>query len=192
MKELEEKILEEGIVIGPNILKVDSFLNQQIDCNLIQAMGKAFAEHFKDKKIDKVLTVESSGIAPALATAIELGVKCVFARKQQSLTTGDNVYHSSVYSFTKQVTNELIVSKNFLKEDENVLMIDDFLANGQAAKGMVALVRQAGANPVGFGIVIEKSFSEGREVIEKEMGLEIYSLARIAKLEEGKITFVQE
>ncbi|WP_276881817.1 xanthine phosphoribosyltransferase [Anaerococcus tetradius] len=192
MKELEEKILEEGIVIGPNILKVDSFLNQQIDCNLIQAMGKAFAEHFKDKKIDKVLTVESSGIAPALATAIELGVKCVFARKQQSLTTGDNVYHSSVYSFTKQVTNELIVSKNFLKEDENVLMIDDFLANGQAAKGMVALVRQAGANPVGFGIVIEKSFSEGRDVIENEMGLEIYSLARIAKLEEGKITFVQE
>ncbi|WP_276861906.1 xanthine phosphoribosyltransferase [Anaerococcus tetradius] len=192
MKELEEKILEEGIVIGPNILKVDSFLNQQIDCNLIQAMGKAFAEHFKDKKIDKVLTVESSGIAPALATAIELGVKCVFARKQQSLTTGDNVYHSSVYSFTKQVTNELIVSKNFLKEDENVLMIDDFLANGQAAKGMVALVRQAGANPVGFGIVIEKSFSEGRDVIENEMGLEIYSLARIAKLEEGKITFVEE
>lgn len=192
MKELEEKILEEGIVIGPNILKVDSFLNQQIDCNLIQAMGKAFAEHFKDKKIDKVLTVESSGIAPALATAIELGVKCVFARKQQSLTTGDNVYHSSVYSFTKQVTNELIVSKNFLKEDENVLMIDDFLANGQAAKGMVALVRQAGANPIGFGIVIEKSFSEGRDVIENEMGLEIYSLARIAKLEEGKITFVQD
>ena len=192
MKELEEKILEEGIVIGPNILKIDSFLNQQIDCNLIQAMGKAFAEHFKDKKIDKVLTVESSGIAPALATAIELGVKCVFARKQQSLTTGDNVYHSSVYSFTKQVTNELIVSKNFLKEDENVLMIDDFLANGQAAKGMVALVRQAGANPVGFGIVIEKSFSEGRDVIENEMGLEIFSLARIAKLEEGKITFVEE
>ena len=192
MKELEEKILEEGIIIGPNILKVDSFLNQQIDCNLIQAMGKAFAEHFKDKKIDKVLTVESSGIAPALATAIELGVKCVFARKQQSLTTGDNVYHSSVYSFTKQVTNELIVSKNFLKEDENVLMIDDFLANGQAAKGMVALVRQAGANPIGFGIVIEKSFSEGRDVIENEMGLEIYSLARIAKLEEGKITFVEE
>lgn len=192
MRELEERILEEGIVIGPNILKVDSFLNQQIDCKLIQQMGKAFAEHFKDKKIDKVLTVESSGIAPALATALELGVKCVFARKQQSLTTGDNVYHSSVYSFTKQVTNELIVSKNFLKEDENVLMIDDFLANGQAAKGMVALVRQAGANPVGFGIVIEKSFSEGREVIEKEMALEVYSLARIAKLEEGKITFVQD
>ena len=192
MRELEERILEEGIVIGPNILKVDSFLNQQIDCKLIQQMGKAFAEHFKDKNIDKVLTVESSGIAPALATALELGVKCVFARKQQSLTTGDNVYHSSVYSFTKQVTNELIVSKNFLKEDENVLMIDDFLANGQAAKGMVALVRQAGANPVGFGIVIEKSFSEGREVIEKEMDLEVYSLARIAKLEEGKITFIQD
>ena len=192
MKELEEKILEEGIVIGPNILKVDSFLNQQIDCKLIQQMGKEFAEHFKDQKIDKVLTVESSGIAPALATALELGVKCVFARKQQFLTTGDDVYHSSVYSFTKQVTNELIVSKNFIKEDENVLMIDDFLANGQAAKGMVALVRQAGANPVGFSIVIEKSFSEGRSVIENEMGLDVYSLARIAKLEDGKITFVEE
>ncbi|MDO5047618.1 MAG: xanthine phosphoribosyltransferase [Anaerococcus sp.] len=191
MKELEEKILEEGIVIGPNILKVDSFLNQQIDSELILKMGKEFAQYFKDKNIDKVLTVESSGIAPALATALELGVKCVFARKQQSLTTGENVYHSSVYSFTKQVTNELIVSKNFLKEDENVLMIDDFLANGQAAKGMVALIRQAGANPVGLGIVIEKSFSDGREII-KDMGIDLYSLARIAKLEDGEITFVKE
>lgn len=191
MKELEEKILEEGIVLGPNILKVDSFLNQQIDSELILKMGKAFAQHFKDKKIDKVLTVESSGIAPALATAIELGVKCVFARKQQSLTTGDNVYHSSVYSFTKEVTNELIVSKNFLNEDENVLMIDDFLANGQAAKGMVALVRQAGANPSGLGIVIEKSFSDGRKVVE-DMGLDLYSLARIKSLDDGKIEFVEE
>ncbi|MCI7238912.1 MAG: xanthine phosphoribosyltransferase [Anaerococcus sp.] len=191
MKELEEKILEEGIVLGPNILKVDSFLNQQIDSELILKMGKAFAEYFKDKKIDKVLTVESSGIAPALATAMELGVKCVFARKQQSLTTGDNIYHSSVYSFTKEVTNELIVSKNFLNEDENILMIDDFLANGQAAKGMVALVRQAGANPVGLGIVIEKSFSDGRKVVE-DMGLDLYSLARIKSLDDGKIEFVEE
>ncbi|WP_243342787.1 xanthine phosphoribosyltransferase [Anaerococcus sp. AGMB09787] len=191
MKELEEKILEEGIVLGPNILKVDSFLNQQIDSKLILKMGKAFAEYFKDKKIDKVLTVESSGIAPALATATELGVKCVFARKQQSLTTGDNVYHSSVYSFTKEVTNELIVSKNFLNEDENVLMIDDFLANGQAAKGMVALVRQAGANPAGLGIVIEKSFSDGRRVVE-DMGIDLYSLARIKSLDDGKIEFVEE
>ena len=191
MKELEEKILEEGIVLGPNILKVDSFLNQQIDSELILKMGKTFAEYFKDKKIDKVLTVESSGIAPALATAMELGVKCVFARKQQSLTTGDNIYHSSVYSFTKEVTNELIVSKNFLNEDENILMIDDFLANGQAAKGMVALVRQAGANPVGLGIVIEKSFSDGRKVVE-DMGLDLYSLARIKSLDDGKIEFVEE
>lgn len=191
MKELQEKILEEGIVIGPNILKVDSFLNQQIDSDLILKMGKAFASYFKDKKIDKVLTVESSGIAPALATAIELGVKCVFARKQQSLTTGENVYHSSVYSFTKQVTNELIVSKNFIKEDENVLMIDDFLANGQAAKGMVALIRQAGANPAGLGIVIEKSFSDGRKVIE-DMDIDLYSLARIKSLENGQIEFVEE
>ena len=192
MKKLEEVILSHGKVLGKDILKVDSFLNHQIKPKLIKEMGEEFAEHFKDKNINKILTVESSGIAPALATALELGVKCVFARKQQSLTTGDDVYHSSVYSFTKQVTNELIVSKNFIKEDENVLMIDDFLANGQAAKGMVALVRQAGANPVGFGIVIEKSFSDGRSVIENEMGLEVYSLARIAKLEDGKITFVEE
>ena len=96
-----------------------------------------------------------------------------------------------MYSFTKQVTNELIVDKNFLKEGENILMIDDFLANGQAAKGMVALCRQAGANPVGLGIVVEKSFSDGRALVE-EMGVDIYSLARIAKLEEGKITFVEE
>ena len=191
MKELKEKILEEGIVIGPEILKVDSFLNQQIDCELIQKIGDEFAEHFKDKNIDKVLTVESSGIAPALATALRLGVKCVFARKKQSLTTGDEVYHSSVYSFTKQVTNELIVSKNFLHEGENVLMIDDFLANGQAAKGMVAIIRQAGANPVGVGIVIEKSFSDGRKVIE-DMGLDVKSLARIKSLSNEKIEFVDE
>lgn len=191
MKELEERILKDGIVIGPTILKVDSFLNQQIDSKLIHKMGIEFANHFKDKNIDKVLTVESSGIAPALATALELEVDCVFARKKQSLTTGDDFYHSSVYSFTKQVTNELIVSKDFLKEGENILMIDDFLANGQAAKGMIAIVRQAGANPAGLGIVIEKSFSEGRQLIE-DMDIDIYSLARIAKLEDGEITFVEE
>ncbi|WP_299032471.1 xanthine phosphoribosyltransferase [uncultured Anaerococcus sp.] len=191
MKELEERILKDGIVIGPTILKVDSFLNQQIDSKLIHKMGIEFANHFRDKNIDKVLTVESSGIAPALATALELEVDCVFARKKQSLTTGDDFYHSSVYSFTKQVTNELIVSKDFLKEGENILMIDDFLANGQAAKGMIAIVRQAGANPAGLGIVIEKSFSEGRQLIE-DMDIDIYSLVRIAKLEDGEITFVEE
>ena len=191
MKELEQRILKDGIVIGPNILKVDSFLNQQIDSKLIRKMGVEFANYFRDKKIDKVLTVESSGIAPALATAFELGVDCVFARKKQSLTTGEDFYHSSVYSFTKQVTNELIVSKNFLHEGEGILMIDGFLANGQAAGGMVAIIRQAGANPAGLGIVIEKSFSEGRQLVE-DMEIDIYSLARIAKLEEGKITFVEE
>lgn len=191
MKELEQRILEDGIVIGPDILKVDSFLNQQIDAKLIHNMGKEFARYFRDKNIDKVLTVESSGIAPALATALELEVNCVFARKKQSLTTGEDFYHSSVYSFTKQVTNELIVSKNFLHEGENILMIDDFLANGQAAKGMIAICRQAGANPAGLGIVIEKSFSDGRALIE-DMGIDIYSLARIKKLEEGKITFIEE
>ena len=191
MKELEQRILKDGVVLGSDILKVDSFLNQQIDSKLIHKMGIEFANYFKDKNIDKVLTVESSGIAPALATAFELGVDCVFARKKQSLTTGHDFYHSSVYSFTKQVTNELIVSKSFLHEGENVLMIDDFLANGQAAKGMVAIIRQAGANPAGLGIVIEKSFSDGRALIE-DMDIDIYSLARIAKLEDGKITFIEE
>lgn len=188
MKELENKILEEGIVLGEDILKVDSFLNQQIDVELMGKVGREFADHFKDKKIDKVLTVESSGIAPALFVAEILGVKCVFARKKQSLTTSKDVYHSSVYSFTKQQMNELIVNKEFISEDENVLMIDDFLANGQAAKGMIAIIRQAGANPVGCGIVIEKAFSEGRKVIE-DMGVEIYSLARIKKLSANEIIF---
>ena len=188
MKELENKILEEGIVLGEDILKVDSFLNQQIDVELMGKVGKEFVEHFKDQKIDKVLTAESSGIAPALFVAEILGVKCVFARKKQSLTTSDDVYHSSVYSFTKEQMNELIVNKEFINEDENVLMIDDFLANGQAAKGMVAIIRQAGAKPVGCGIVIEKSFSGGRKVIE-DMGVEVYSLARIKKLSANEILF---
>ena len=191
MKELKDKILEEGIVLGENILKVDSFLNQQIDVELIKKMGVEFAEHFKDKNIDKIFTVESSGIAPALATASELGVKCVFGRKKQSLTTSEDIYHSSVFSFTKQVMNELIVNKEFISEGENVLMIDDFLANGQAAKGMIAIIRQAGANPVGCGIVIEKSFSDGRKIIE-DMGVEVYSLARIAKLSKEEIVFLED
>lgn len=188
MKALEEKILEEGIVLGNDILKVDSFLNHQIDVDLIDKIGEEFANYFKDKNVDKILTVESSGIAPALATAQRLGVNCVFARKKQSLTTDENIYHSSVYSFTKQVMNELIVSKKFINEGENILMIDDFLANGQAAKGMIAIIRQAGANPVGCGIVIEKSFSDGRKIIE-DMDIPVYSLARIKNLEPGKIVF---
>lgn len=189
MEELKQKILKEGMAKDSDILVVNSFLNQQVDTKLMENIGKEFAAYFKDKGVTKILTAESSGIAPALMTAANLGVNCIFARKQKSLTTDDNSYVSTVYSFTKQEMKNLIVEKSFLNEDDKILIIDDFLANGQASKAMIALCNQAGADVVGIGIVIEKSFQEGRKILE-EMGYDVYSLARISKLEEGKIEFL--
>lgn len=191
MKELEKLILEKGKVLEGNILKVDSFLNQQIDISMMKKMGIEFANHFRDKNIDRILTVESSGIAPAVFAAEELNCKCVFARKQKSLTLDDNIFHSTVYSFTKQVMKEIIVSKEYLKENENVLLIDDFLANGQACKGMIALCNQAGANVSGIGIVIEKSFQDGRKLL-KEEGYDVFSLAKIKEFKDGKVIFEED
>lgn len=189
MKKLEEVILSHGKVLGKDILKVDSFLNHQIKPKLIQEMGEEFANHFKDKNINKILTVESSGIAPAVITGLVLDCDVVFARKQKSLTTDDNTYSSTCYSYTKEEMKRLIVSKDYLNENDNVLLIDDFLANGQAAKAMVAICKQAGANVAGVGIVIEKSYQDGRKLLD-DMGIDVYSLARISHMDGKEIEFI--
>ncbi|AIE78874.1 xanthine phosphoribosyltransferase [Bacillus anthracis] len=191
MKVLQEKILNEGKVLSGDVLKVDAFLNHQIDPVLMQEIGKEFAKRFKEENITKIVTIESSGIAPAVMAALELGVKVIFARKRKSLTLQDNMYVASVYSFTKQETNEISLSRNHIDESDRVLIIDDFLANGQAALGLMSLVEQAGASIAGLGIVIEKAFQDGGKKL-REQGVRVESLAEIASLDNGTVTFVQQ
>ncbi|PFU00104.1 xanthine phosphoribosyltransferase [Bacillus thuringiensis] len=191
MKVLQEKILNEGKVLFGDVLKVDAFLNHQIDPVLMQEIGKEFAKRFKEENITKIVTIESSGIAPSVMAALELGVKVIFARKRKSLTLQDNMYVANVYSFTKQETNEISLSRNHIDENDRVLIIDDFLANGQAALGLMSLVEQAGASIAGIGIVIEKAFQDGGKKL-REQGVRVESLAEIASLDNGTVTFVQQ
>lgn len=188
MKLLEEKILNEGIVLPGNILKVDCFLNHQIDVDLFMEMGKDLYEHFKGKEISKILTLEVSGIAVAFAAATYFKVPVVFAKKTSSLTLGDDVYVSSVYSHTKQMTYDIKVNKDFLKEDDKVLIVDDFLANGKALDGLVDLCTQSGAQVQGIGIAIEKVFQKGGQKY-RENGFDLHSQAMIKGFEDGKVIF---
>ena len=190
MKKLIERIEKDGNVLGDGVLKVDSFLTHQVDPELMQEIGTIFAKRFQAEQITKVVTIEASGIAPALFTAQTLGVPMIFARKAKSLTMDEELLTASVYSFTKQVTSQVSISRKFLSAEDNVLIIDDFLANGQAAKGLIELCQQAGATVAGIGIVIEKSFQSGRALLE-EMSIPVVSLARIASLSEGKATFLE-
>ncbi|EIJ78611.1 xanthine phosphoribosyltransferase [Bacillus methanolicus PB1] len=187
---LKKKIRDEGVILSNSVLKVDSFLNHQIDPVLMKEIGREFARLFQNEKITKVLTVESSGIAPGLMTAIQLGVPVVFARKRKSLTLADDLLTASVYSFTKQETNEISVSRKYVTSDDKVLIIDDFLANGQAALGLAEIVQKAGAKVAGFGIVIEKSFQKGSELLRSK-GFRVESLARIDSLEDGLVQFIE-
>ncbi|MEG0259055.1 MAG: xanthine phosphoribosyltransferase [Lysinibacillus sp.] len=188
MKLLQDKIIQEGQVLSSTVLKVDSFLNHQIDPQLMKEIGHEFANRFSDQVITKVLTIESSGIAPSVMLGLEIGAPVVFARKRKSLTLSDNLYSSKVHSFTKNETNEISVSHSFLHADDNVLIIDDFLANGEAVKGLLDIAKQAGANVVGVGIVIEKGFQDGGKLL-REQGVRIESLAIVDSLEDGKVTF---
>lgn len=190
MKELVERIQKDGRILGEGVLKVDSFVTHQVDPVLMEQMGKRFAEVFKEQGITKVVTIEASGIAPALFAARELDVPMIFARKAKSLTMDEELLTASVYSFTKQVTSTISISRKFLSSEDKVLIIDDFLANGQAAKGLIELCQQAGAQVEGIGIVIEKSFQDGRQLLE-EMGLRVVSLARIASLTNDKLSFLR-
>lgn len=190
MEALVNRIKSSGNVLGEGVLKVDSFVTHQVDPELMEAIGQTLAKVFEDARITKVVTIEASGIAPALFAAKTLGVPMIFARKAKSLTMDEELLTSSVYSFTKQVTSTISISRKFLNQEDNVLIIDDFLANGQAAKGLIELCRQAGANVSGVGIVIEKSFQDGRQVLE-DLGIRVVSLARIASLQNGEVSFAE-
>ena len=191
MHALEQKILSEGIVLSDQVLKVDAFLNHQIDPVLMQQIGKEFAARFKDAGITKIITIEASGIAPAVMAGLELGVPVIFARKYQSLTLKDDLYRSKVFSFTKQIESTIAISNKHISSSDKALVIDDFLANGQAALGLADLIHQAKAEVVGIGIVIEKSFQPGRQLL-LDKGYRVESLARIKSLENGAVEFVRD
>lgn len=191
MKILEDMILERGIAVNEDILKVDSFVNHQVDPELMKNIGDEFAEHFKGQGITKVATIESSGIAPALMTALALNVPMLILKKQPSKILNQDLYQTVVTSYTKGTSYELTLSKNFISGNDHVLIIDDFLANGEAATGAIRLIRKAHATIAGVGILIEKSFQPGYEKLT-EQGIDVYSLARIAKLGEGVIEFVKD
>ena len=190
MKKLEERILRDGQVLDENILKVDSFLTHQIDFSLMKEIGQVFAEVVKDVGITKVVTIEASGIAPAVYVAEALGLPMIFAKKAKNITMTEGILTAEVYSFTKQVTSTVSIAGKFLNSDDKVLIIDDFLANGQAAKGLITIIEQAGAQVEAVGIVIEKSFQDGRKLLET-VGYRVLSLARIAGFEKGQIVFAE-
>lgn len=188
MKLLEDRIRKDGNILGENILKVDSFLTHQVDYKLMKAMGQALADAYYDKGITKVVTIEASGIVPAVYTAEALDVPMIFAKKHKNITMTEGILTTEVYSFTKQVTSTVSIASKFLTPDDKVLIIDDFLANGQAAKGLIDIIQQAGAQVCGVGIIIEKSFQDGRQLLI-DSGVPVTSLARIASFQEGKVVF---
>ncbi|WP_032907395.1 xanthine phosphoribosyltransferase [Streptococcus sanguinis] len=190
MKKLEERILRDGQVLDENILKVDSFLTHQVDFSLMKEIGQVFAEVVKDVGITKVVTIEASGIAPAVYVAEALGLPMIFAKKAKNITMTEGILTAEVYSFTKQMTSTVSIAGKFLNSDDKVLIIDDFLANGQAAKGLITIIEQAGAQVEAVGIVIEKSFQDGRKLLET-VGYRVLSLARIAGFEKGQIVFAE-
>lgn len=190
MKLLEERILKDGNVLGENILKVDSFLTHQVDFNLMKEIGKVFETYFRSAGITKVVTIEASGIAPAIYTAEALGVPMIFAKKSKNITMTEGILTTEVYSFTKQVTSTVSIAGKFLNCHDKVLIVDDFLANGQAAKGLINIIEQSGAHVEAIGIVIEKSFQEGRKLLEEDKR-KVVSLARIQKFENGKVVFME-
>ena len=185
MHALEQKILNEGIVLSDQVLKVDAFLNHQIDPVLMQQIGKEFAARFKDAGITKIITIEASGIAPAVMAGLELGVPVIFARKYQSLTLKDDLYRSKVFSFTKQTESTIAISNKHINASDKALVIDDFLANGQAALGLIDLIHQANAEVIG------KSFQTGRDLLI-EKGYRVESLARVKSLSNGTVEFVRD
>lgn len=189
MKLLEERIIKDGRVLSEGVLKVDSFLNHQIDPRLMQEIGEEFSNHFKNKGITKIITIEASGIAPAVFAGLYLDVPVIVAKKNVGITMTDELVVADVYSFTKQTNYTVSISKAYLSENDSVLIIDDFLANGQAALGLMEICQQLNVQVSGIGIVIEKSFQTGRALLE-EKGMEIYSLARIQSLINGEVVFV--
>lgn len=189
MKLLEEKILKDGVIKKGNIIKVDSFLNHQLDVAFLEKLGQEIYEHFKDKGINKILTIEASGIALAVITARYFGnVPVVFAKKAKSANISDDVYSSKIQSFTYKKDYTVTVSGQFLSPEDRLLILDDFLAEGNAMTGLIDVAKQAGAEVVGISVGIEKGFQPGGEKLRKQ-GYDLLSLAIIDDVSEGTITF---
>ena len=192
MKLLQERIVKDGQIEAGNILKVDSFLNHQIDVSLLEEIGKEFHRQFAGQPVNKILTIEASGIAIACIAARYFQVPVVFAKKTRSLNIAGDVYTAKVESFTHKNTNDIIVSKKFLSPGDRILIVDDFLANGKAILGLAKLVEQAGATLVGAGVVIEKGFQDGGKRI-REAGIDLHSLAIVEEMStEHGIRFREE
>lgn len=191
MKQLQERIRQEGQILSEKVLKVDSFLNHQVDTQLAVEIGKEFARLFAHEKITKVLTIEASGIQFAMATGIALGVPFVYAKKKKAITQGDVVYAASVHSFTKQETYQVTIVQSYLNKEDRILIVDDFLATGAALVGLADIVEASGATLVGVGCVIEKTFQEGRGLLE-ERQIPIQSLARISSMSPTHVDFIDE
>ena len=190
MNFLEEKIVRDGIVKEGNVLKVDSFLNHQMDIDLFNEMGREWKKRFEGKNITKILTIEASGIGIACIVAQHFGVPVVFAKKSKSINLEGEMYTAEVESFTHKNKNQVIVSKKFLNENDHVLLIDDFLANGCALQGLIQIVHSAGATVEGIGIAVEKGFQTGGKII-RNLGYQLESLAIVESMdwESGSITF---
>lgn len=193
MKLLEERIRKDGIVKPGNVLKVDSFINHQMDVELIGEMGKEWKRLFAEKNINKILTIEASGIGIACIAAVHFNVPVVFAKKTQSINLDGEMYTAEVESFTHKNKNQVIVSKKFLSEDDHVLIIDDFLANGCALQGLIQIVQAAGATVEGIGIAVEKGFQPGGRMI-RNLGYQLESLAIVDGMndETGEIIFREQ
>lgn len=193
MNFLEERILKDGIVKEGNVLKVDSFLNHQMDIALLEEIGQEFRRRFAQKKVTKVLTIESSGIAIAYPVAKAFGVPLVFAKKAKSINIDGDVYVADVTSFTYKTNNQVVVSRKFLSADDHVLIIDDFLANGYALQGLISLVEAADATVEGLGIAIEKGFQEGGKRM-RNLGYHLESLAIVESMNAatGEIVFREQ
>ena len=190
MNFLKERIQRDGIIKPGNVLKVDCFLNHQIDVAFLKQIGQEFKRHFADVKIDRIMTIEASGIGIACITALYFDVPVVYAKKTNAVAANDELYTAEVKSYTHNCTNTIIVSRKYLPADENILIIDDFLANGCALQGLISIVRQTGANVAGIGIVIEKGFQMGGTII-RNLGYRLESLAVVESMDSdnGKIHF---
>ncbi len=188
MELLKQRIVEQGQTVGNDVVKVDMFLNHQIDVDLICEIGKEFRRRFSSNKINKILTIEASGIGIACIAAQYFSVPVVFAKKGANRNVGDNIYKADVYSFTKGTTTTIGISKDYLNENDHILIIDDFMANGKAVHGLINIINQAGATVEGVGIVIEKGFQPGGDAL-RSLGYRVESLAIIKSIDEGNIIF---
>ena len=189
MKELKERIQKEGVVIGNDILKVDSFINHQVDPVLMEQIGEVFCEHFSGKNITKIVTIESSGIAPALMTAKAMKLPLVILKKQPSKVLNENLFQTEVTSFTTGKSYELTLNQEYITEQDHVLIIDDFLADGEAATGAIRLLRKAHATIGGIGVLIDKHFQPGFEKLTSQ-GFDVFALAQISSMDENGVHFL--